>query len=131
MPGQFSVTINTTWENILKLAQAMRDALANTPVGERRGHIRAVIDEIRVGSDSLQIIGQRSRLSRLVALGEPVPSPVPTFVRKWRSGWDSNPRYTFAYGGFQDHCLRPLGHRSYKFCTSGNFQCCQVINATN
>ena len=30
----------------------------------------------------------------------------------WRSGWDSNPRKTFAFGGFQDLCLKPLGHRS-------------------
>ena len=78
--------------NIVKLAQSMRDTLANTPVRERRGYIRAVVDEIRVESDGLQIMGRRSRLSRLVAVGESVPSPVPTFVRKWRKGWDSNPR---------------------------------------
>ncbi len=30
----------------------------------------------------------------------------------WRSGWDSNPRKTCAFGGFQDLCLKPLGHRS-------------------
>ena len=27
-------------------------------------------------------------------------------------GWDSNPRYACAYGGFQDRCLKPLGHPS-------------------
>ena len=30
----------------------------------------------------------------------------------WRSRWDSNPRYPCEYGGFQDRCLKPLGHRS-------------------
>ena len=84
--------VKATRENILNFTQSMRDTLANTPVRERRGYIRAVVDEIRVESDGLQIMGRRSRLSRLVAVGEPLPSPVPTFVRKWRKGWDSNPR---------------------------------------
>ena len=30
----------------------------------------------------------------------------------WRTGWDSNPRYAYTYGGFQDRCLKPLGHPS-------------------
>ena len=30
----------------------------------------------------------------------------------WRMGWDSNPRGTCAPAGFQDRCLRPLGHPS-------------------
>ena len=32
--------------------------------------------------------------------------------RRWRMGWDSNPRGTRAPAGFQDRCLRPLGHPS-------------------
>src|ERR1700749_2659117 len=28
-------------------------------------------------------------------------------------GWDSNPRYACTYGGFQDRCLKPLGHPSH------------------
>ena len=31
---------------------------------------------------------------------------------KWRRGWDSNPRYAFTHAGFQDRCLKPLGHPS-------------------
>src|SRR5438093_9135207 len=31
---------------------------------------------------------------------------------RWRRGWDSNPRTTFAVAGFQDRCLQPLGHPS-------------------
>jgi hypothetical protein len=31
---------------------------------------------------------------------------------KWRRRWDSNPRYALAHAGFQDRCLRPLGHSS-------------------
>src|SRR6266511_419023 len=30
----------------------------------------------------------------------------------WRKGWDSNPRGAYAPGGFQDRCLKPLGHPS-------------------
>ena len=30
----------------------------------------------------------------------------------WRKEWDSNPRWTCAHGGFQDRCLKPLGHLS-------------------
>src|SRR5882757_593245 len=30
----------------------------------------------------------------------------------WRKGWDSNPRYPCRYAGFQDRCLKPLGHPS-------------------
>ena len=30
----------------------------------------------------------------------------------WRSRWDSNPRDALAPAGFQDRCLRPLGHGS-------------------
>ena len=30
----------------------------------------------------------------------------------WRREWDSNPRWTRAHAGFQDRCLKPLGHPS-------------------
>src|SRR5438045_6247950 len=30
----------------------------------------------------------------------------------WRRGWDSNPRWACTHGGFQDRCLKPLGHLS-------------------
>jgi hypothetical protein len=32
--------------------------------------------------------------------------------RGWRKGWDSNPRWICTHGGFQDRCLKPLGHPS-------------------
>jgi hypothetical protein len=34
----------------------------------------------------------------------------------WRKGWDSNPRYPCRYAGFQDRCLKPLGHPSFFGC---------------
>ena len=42
-------------------------------------------------------------------------SPLPPHSRarrEWRREWDSNPRYGFPYGGFQDRCHQPLGHPS-------------------
>src|SRR5437899_2433411 len=33
-------------------------------------------------------------------------------VPPWRRGWDSNPRWACTHGGFQDRCLKPLGHLS-------------------
>ena len=30
----------------------------------------------------------------------------------WRREWDSNPRWACAHAGFQDRCLKPLGHPS-------------------
>ena len=38
-------------------------------------------------------------------------------VRRWRRGWDSNPRWAFTHAGFQDRCLKPLGHPS-SACTA-------------
>ena len=34
------------------------------------------------------------------------------YSRIWRKGWDSNPRWSCPHGGFQDRCLKPLGHPS-------------------
>ena len=30
----------------------------------------------------------------------------------WRKRWDSNPRWACTHAGFQDRCLKPLGHPS-------------------
>lgn len=37
-----------------------------------------------------------------------------TQALKWRMGWDSNPRWASTHGGFQDRCLKPLGHPSFR-----------------
>ena len=33
-------------------------------------------------------------------------------IENWRKGWDSNPRWACTHAGFQDRCLKPLGHPS-------------------
>src|SRR6266436_1686832 len=32
--------------------------------------------------------------------------------RKWRRGWDSNPRYGFPHARFRGECFQPLSHLS-------------------
>src|SRR3954463_11538479 len=42
----------------------------------------------------------------------------------WRKGWDSNPRYPCRHAGFQDRCLKPLGHPSgANFMRDGSADC--------
>src|SRR6516165_9279414 len=36
----------------------------------------------------------------------------------WRMGWDSNPRCPCGHAGFQDRCLKPLGHPSFAIITT-------------
>src|SRR6185312_3644869 len=33
-------------------------------------------------------------------------------LRKWRRGWDSNPRYGCPYAAFRVRCFQPLSHLS-------------------
>src|SRR5207248_7057171 len=44
---------------------------------------------------------------------EALPTNAPAHCR-WRRRWDSNPRWSCPHGGFQDRCLKPLGHSSLK-----------------
>ena len=41
----------------------------------------------------------------------------------WRREWDSNPRYSHPYSGFQDRRLRPLGHPSTAYSISESSPC--------
>src|SRR6476646_2115537 len=33
-------------------------------------------------------------------------------MKKWRRGWDSNPRYGFPHARFRGECFQPLSHLS-------------------
>ena len=39
-----------------------------------------------------------------------------SYGSKWRREWDSNPRWYRYHAGFQDQCLKPLGHLSVFRC---------------
>lgn len=54
-----------------------------------------------VGLEGQQRMGSgRNRTHRTLSRG------------KWRRRWDSNPRWGSPHVGFQDRCLKPLGHSS-------------------
>src|SRR5262245_66477080 len=83
--------------------------------GYRRDHLRAFAQRVEVADREVFIKGSKGELLRtLVAIGggKSADSVVPSSVLKWRKGWDSNPRGAYTPGGFQDRCLKPLGHPS-------------------
>ena len=47
-------------------------------------------------------------------------------IETWRREWDSNPRYSHPYSGFQDRRLRPLGHPSILKFISKSGSCRQI-----
>ena len=60
-------------------------------------------------------MGSRGNLLRTlmtVSGGRTAAGGVISLVPNWRTGWDSNPRWACTHGGFQDRCLKPLGHPS-------------------
>ena len=79
--------------------------------GYRRDHLRALAQRVEVADGEVRIMGSKSRLLQVLT-GKNGVNSVPTQGLKWRTGWDSNPRWTRAHGGFQDRCLKPLGHPS-------------------
>ena len=60
--------------------------------GYRRDHLRALAQRVEVAEGEVRIRGSKSRLLQtLVANGG--AGGVPTQGLKWRTGWDSNPRW--------------------------------------
>ncbi|MEP2533852.1 recombinase family protein [Shimia sp.] len=89
-------------DKIVKFVASMQNALNSESIANKRAYIRAAVDAVEVGEDSIQIYGRREQIERAVALESVAPSPVPTFVRGWRRRWDSNPRRALTLVGFQD-----------------------------
>jgi hypothetical protein len=61
---------------------------------------------------SLQSIESDCAVRLLMYRGKVYRRCDPAVLARWRRGWDSNPRWTCAHAGFQDRCLKPLGHPS-------------------
>lgn len=76
-------------------AEAARLRLRGPDGGYRRDHLRALAQRVEVAEGEVRIIGSRSNLLRTLAAANGVASAgaVPSFVPRWRTGWDSNPRY--------------------------------------
>ncbi len=87
---------------------------------------RPAIPKLPVGSNELGVEGPPAteNCCSIVAGSNPFRCMVVESVRArqqilqntinglWRKGWDSNPRYPCGHAGFQDRCLKPLGHPS-------------------
>lgn len=105
--GQKAVTP----QMLRKFATTARQRIRLEGGGYRRDHLRALAQRVEVAEGEVRIMGSKSRLLQTLVAGSGVNS-VPTQGLKWRRGWDSNPRYSLLHAGFQDRCLKPLGHPS-------------------
>jgi site-specific DNA recombinase len=88
-----------------KIADTARQRIRLEGGGYRRDHLRALAQRVEVYEEEVRIAGSKSRLLQMPIQG-----------LKWRKGWDSNPRWSCPHGGFQDRCLKPLGHPSLIGC---------------
>ena len=100
---------------VQKFASRARERMCVDGGGYRRDHLRAVAQRVEVDDREVRIMGSKSNLLQTLTATSSVATAaqgVPSFVPKWRRGWDSNPRNGFPLDGFQDRCLKPLGHPS-------------------
>ena len=76
---------------IERFGTAMREKLTTGEVPFRKAYLGAIVDRIEVDDREIRIVGRKDVLAQAVmANGGPVPG-VRSFVRKWRTGQDSNP----------------------------------------
>jgi site-specific DNA recombinase len=100
-----------------KFATTARKRMRVEGGGYRRDHLRALAQRVEVADREVRIMGSKSDLLRTLAAISGVKSAgngVRSSVLDWRKGWDSNPRYPCRHAGFQDRCLKPLGHPSVR-----------------
>ena len=110
--AELSPEAQITEARIAAFVTVMRDNLLSGDTAFRRTWLRAVIDQVEVDDTEIRIHGRRSTLERLVMTEGTASAPVPSFVRKWRTVRDSNPRDGSPPTHFPGVRLRPLGQLS-------------------
>ncbi len=77
-----------------KFASTARQRIRLEGGGYRRDHLRALAQRVEVDRGEVRIMGSKSNLLRVLAANGVATAAggVPSFVPKWRTGWDSNPR---------------------------------------
>ena len=98
-----------------RFARTARERIRIDGGGYRREYLRALAQRVEVAEKEVRIMGSKGDLLRTLAAANGVKSATPgvrSSVLNWRMGWDSNPRNAYTLGGFQDRCLKPLGHPS-------------------
>lgn len=74
-----------------RFGEAMREKLTTGEVPFRKAYLGSLIDRVEVDDREIRIVGRKDVLEQTVlANGAPAPG-VRSFVRKWRTGEDSNP----------------------------------------
>jgi site-specific DNA recombinase len=112
-----SVHQAVTPQMVRKFARTARERIRIEGGGYRRDHLRALAQRVEVADGEVRIMGSKGDLLRTLAAASGVKPATPgvrSSVLKWRMGWDSNPRYPCGHAGFQDRCLKPLGHPSWE-----------------
>jgi site-specific DNA recombinase len=80
-----------TPERIAAFASMMSEKVESGDIAARKAYLRAVISEVRVGDQKIQIIGDKINLQAAVAGQWSQLGKVRGFVRKWRALRESNP----------------------------------------
>jgi site-specific DNA recombinase len=77
---------------VRRFTQTMREKLTGGEISFRKAYLGSIIDRVEVDDRQIRIVGRKDVLEQAIAAdGAPV-SGVRSFVRKWRTGQDSNPR---------------------------------------
>ncbi|MBX9590131.1 MAG: zinc ribbon domain-containing protein [Hyphomonadaceae bacterium] len=85
-------TVNINPIVVERFGQAMREKLTTGAVPFRKAYLGTLVDRVEVDDREIRIVGRKDVLEQAVlANGGPVQG-VRSFVRKWRTGQDSNPR---------------------------------------
>ena len=79
-----------TPERIEAFAKLLNEKIETADIKARQAYLRAVIQEIRVENDRVQIIGDKASLAAVIAGQQTAAGKVSGFVRKWRTRQDSN-----------------------------------------
>ena len=77
---------------VARFSQLMQERLTSGEVPFRKAYLRAIVDRVEVDDQQIRIIGRKELLEQAVLANGVPKAGVRSFVRKWRTGQDSNPR---------------------------------------
>ena len=77
---------------VARFSDLMQEKLTSGEVPFRKAYLRAIVDRVEVDDQLIRIIGRKELLEQAVLANGVPKAGVRSFVRKWRTGQDSNPR---------------------------------------
>jgi site-specific DNA recombinase len=94
--------------------------LRRSAIQMQKRYVRAFVSKVTVGRDGVRLEGSGTASAELACSKKSAGvGGVQPFVRDWRRGWDSNPRYGFPHTAFRVRRIRPLCHLSAKGLNAG------------